>query len=620
MWLISSDRPAGFFALRGLVFFATVLCTFYNSYTFSNWRAISALCAVSLLLLTPTFEVIYTLDKGEIYIGCLFSLIVFTYLTTMKKILDRNCSERLRLFASILIFVCSMHAVLIKETGLLLAPFGLLLPIGSVLANSRSKPSGESKDSEQIIKKKLLQWSCLAGGLCVSTSLMCKICFIFLGPSTTAYGIFSPSPDAMLQQLKFFVLVIPDFFTLFALCLISSVVVLRRKYELSETHNLFFSNVLTLTAGAGATALLVWKAPIIYSWYPLFIFLLPASALYLRVITKREFRSRVIGLLSVTLLVGVIPVRTVQAQIQYDLDSCAQELVRNIARRTRENKKQESYTLPFPSPGGAELAEELKILTMGELVHNYIENAWTSKTLPVLFCNFFNYYFPPGTEPGVNSLSDDQVQKLGYSRSDNYVPEPGLVKFYLSNSVDGSSWIIDNLRVGDVLLIPFGDLPPSLATYRGAPLFCTDWKNNVAFSPQVEYKPVFVVKRRILRAGGHPYTIGWIGLAISSVPKISWSISTAGKLYDGAQIFAAKELEEHFIVLTAEMSRPMLIWQKCNGKELPVSVSPINDRLFKLRVLLPRSAKENSATCLRMQTFGLATMPTFLRLRSAHVE
>jgi hypothetical protein len=621
MWIVSRDRPGGFFAFRGLIFFATVVCTYYSSYKFSNWRAISGICGVSLLLLTPTFEVIYTLDKGEVYLGCLFSMIMLAYLSVMNRILNGTCSVRWYYFASGIIFICSTYAVLIKETGLLLAPFGLLLPICSVIANQRTKTLPEPENHEQIVKKELLRWACLAGSLCISTSLICKICFMFIGPSTTAYGIFSPSADSMLQQLKYFLPVIPDFFILFGFCLFSSLWMLRRRYELSQAHNLLFATSLTLAGGAGSVALLVWKAPIIYSWYPLFVLLLPAAAYFLGVMTKSKARHRAIGLILVTaLLVSAVPVRVVQAQIQYHLDSCTQELVRDIAIRTKASKRQESYTLPFPSPGGAELAEELKILTMGELVDNYVEGAWTAKNLPVLFCNFLNYYFPPGAQPGADSLSEAQVQKLRYSKSDRYVAEPGLDKFYLSNSVDGSSWAVDNLRAGDILLIPFGDLPPALATYRGAPLFCTDWKTNIAFSPQAEFKPVFVVTRKLVRAGGHPYTIGWIALAVNSIPKISWSISGAGKLSDGAQIFPAKQLEGHSLVMTAEMSRPMLIWQHGDGKESPVYVSPVNDRLFQIRVLLPKSTKGDSVTNLRFQTFGTANSPTFLRVKSAHVE
>ena len=620
MWLVSKDRPVGFFAFRGLIFFATVLCTFYSSYKFSNWRAISVVCGIALLLLTPTFEVIYTLDKGEVYIGCLFSIIILAYLMVMNKILSGSCSSRWYYFASTVIFICSTYSVLTKETGLLLAPFGLFLPIGCVIANLRTQTFSEIRH-EQTVKKKLLRWACLAGFLCIFTSLSCKICFMFLEPSATAYGAFSPAANSMLQQLNFFVPVIPDFFVLFGFCLLSSFWMLRRTHELSQSHNLLFASSLPVTAGAGSLALLVWKAPIIYSWYPLFVFLLPAAAYFLAVITKSNSLCRKIGLLIViSLLVCVAPVRIVQAQIQYDLDSCAQELTRDIAQRASSLKKQESYVLPFPSPGGFELAEELKILTVSQLVDNYTEGLWTAKNLPVLFCNFLNYYFPPGVQPTANSLSDAQVQKLSYSMSDRYIAEPGLGKFYLYNSVNGSSWTIDNLRTGDILLIPFGDLPPALATYRGTPLFCTDWKANVAFVPQADIKPVFVVTRKITRLGGHPYTMGWIGLAINSIPKISWSLSSAGKLFDGAQIFAARQLEGHSLIMTAEMSRPMLIWQHEDGKESPVYVSPINKQLFQIRILLPKTEKGDIVTHLRMQTFGSVNLPTFLRVKSAHIE
>lgn len=620
MWLISKDRPEGFFAFRGLIFFTTVVCTFYSSYKFSNWSAMSAICGVSLLFLTPTFEVIYTLDKGEVYIGCLFSMIILAYLIVMNKILNETCSPRWYYFASAVIFISSTYSVLTKETGLLLAPFGLLLPIVCLIANCRTKPLPEMH-REQIVKKNLLRWACLTGFLCILSSLVCKICFMFIGPSATAYGAFSPSADSMLQQLNYFLPVIPDFFVLFGFCFLSALWMLRQTYELSQAHNLLFASSLTLASGAGSVALLVWKAPIIYSWYPLFVFLLPAAAYFLGVITKANARHRMIGLsIVIAALVCVVPVRIVQAQIQYDLDSCAQELTRDIATRAKAVKEQESYALPFASPGGFELAEELKILTMSELIDNYVEGAWTAKNLPVLFCNFINYYFPPGAQPDANSLSEAQVTKLRYLRSDRYVAEPGLGKFYLYDSVNGSSWTVDNLRVGDILLIPFGDLPPALATYRGAPLFCNDWRTNIAFSPQAEFKPLFIVTRKIRRASGHPYTIGWIGLAINSIPKISWSITSAGKLSDGAQIFAAKELEGHSLVMTAEMSRPMLIWQHGDGKESPVYVSPINGGLFQIRVLLPKSEKGDIVTHLRMQTFGNVNLPTFLRVKSAHLE
>jgi hypothetical protein len=257
---------------------------------------------------------------------------------------------------------------------------------------------------------------------------------------------------------------------------------------------------------------------------------------------------------------------------------------------------------------------------MSELVKGYLEGDWTPENQPVLFGNFINYSFPAGIEPGAESVFDSEFHKLNCTHSSKYVSDPGVDKFFMDNNAEGSAWHVDNLRAGDMLLIPFGDLPPSLANYRGTALFCTDWESKLSFLPQAKFKPVFVVTRKLLRLGGHPFTIGWMCLALESIPKISLSINPAGKLYDGAQFFAAHELQGHFVVMTAQLNRGLLIWQRVQGKEIPVSALPMSDGNFEVRVLLPEVTNGISATDLRLQSFGKFDSPSFLRVKSARVE
>ena len=106
---------------------------------------------------------------------------------------------------------------------------------------------------------------------------------------------------------------------------------------------------------------------------------------------------------------------------------------------------------------------------------------------------------------------------VGELKCRNYVPHPGFEKCTLS---DGK-WNICDVAVGDYLIVPFGNLRPSILSYRGQPMFQKGWLDWVRWMGQLNLKPAFVLSRKVRRLGGAPLEMGWICLCVTESPHVS---------------------------------------------------------------------------------------------------
>lgn len=86
LWGVSANEPLGFYVAKWLCFGATISLTFVTCYRLSRSKLSSAIASLFWFCAYPTYEVIYTLDKGEIYIALLFALIPFAHLSVVDAI------------------------------------------------------------------------------------------------------------------------------------------------------------------------------------------------------------------------------------------------------------------------------------------------------------------------------------------------------------------------------------------------------------------------------------------------------------------------------------------------------------------------------------------------------
>ncbi|MGH9552712.1 MAG: hypothetical protein ACRD3W_25255, partial [Terriglobales bacterium] len=85
-WLVSRENPLGFYVVNWGFFCVTLAMTYLSSFVLSKSRVFSFVAAAFLFIASPTFEVIYTLDKGEGYVTCYLSILICAFLTVQARI------------------------------------------------------------------------------------------------------------------------------------------------------------------------------------------------------------------------------------------------------------------------------------------------------------------------------------------------------------------------------------------------------------------------------------------------------------------------------------------------------------------------------------------------------
>ncbi len=131
---------------------------------------------MSWFLLAPTFEVIYTLDKAEVYLAMLFNAAILAYYAGLQE-LCKSAPSRLKLWisAAVMLFSCT-YADFVKETGQLLILSILVCPLSMRLFDA-AMPDPDDK------KKACRKWSYCLGASCVVALLVFKA---YLALSKTA--------------------------------------------------------------------------------------------------------------------------------------------------------------------------------------------------------------------------------------------------------------------------------------------------------------------------------------------------------------------------------------------------------------------------------------------------
>ncbi|HEY9755272.1 MAG TPA: hypothetical protein V6C97_08925 [Oculatellaceae cyanobacterium] len=490
-WFFFPEQPRAFYIEHWLVFFLTLVLTFFSSLRLSQSVPISLLSTVAFLFAKPTFEVLYTLDKGEIFIAFMFSFIVWLNVSTSQN-------SRTLLFARVcLALLVSCYAMFTKQTAQLLVVYAFL-SLGC--AKLPRRVSVNKPEQRELLWFSAFLFISVTSWAAFHLFYRMKGGFSIPRYNEMDYGLTSA------QRLFHYVLGIPELSIALITTLVLLLLLLRDKSK-SDSSEFRQCAALTITVGTGAIALSGWPSEICYIFYPLLSFLLPALA-YVLANAPRTLRW-LVGVIAISLVIQ-IPFRFEDAQEQHEMDRLFFELKSKLEAIRSDVHSEATVVLPFTDKNAFEIGNTLR----AALEHG--------KPTSLKVANIIRFQAP---------TSDSA---LGEFKCPEYVPHPGFEKCTL---IDGK-WKICNVAVGDYLVVPFGNLRPAILSYRGQPMFQKGWHDWVRWMGQLKLKPTFVLSRKVRRLSGAPLEMGWICLCVTESPHVSIGCVDDGWVMDGSQVIA----------------------------------------------------------------------------------
>lgn len=555
VWLFSAETPLGFYIFRLLLFAATVGLSYFNCRALGCSGGLAILASLSWFALASTYEVIYTLDKGEGYLSCLFALVIFAYLRVHREIVSsRQSSKRAIIAGSALLTVAVLCAYSIKETALILTVFGATCCFSAAISFAMRKKVGSEFSNTTVSL-----WSLITGLICIFSMAVFKLCEAHAVWPADRYVSIDLNIQFIGEQLLRYASVLPVLFVLIGVVSAAPIYLLCRKgslaYRPDFRHLTAVQLVVVVLAGTGA--LLSWPGKLMYIWYPLLAFLVPTLAYWLSVIVTKPLPIFPVCL-SVSLCCG-LPQSLACASFQLLMDDSVRKVAQAIARISEVKDKERSIGVPFPSALSTEIGVSIAAFTANAIQPGFVIER---KSKPMA-ANFFSLIF--------NCINRDQrpsdLQKFNQSaawqNSSAYDsdPAPGLatVSFDQDLQMDRHYyWYRDRLKQGDVLVIPFGNVPIPFVSFRGADIFSSDWQNKLSCLPQVEAVPYAIVSSSAGRLAGN-WHLGWALLKVKRVYPVALSIEPDGWLLQDAVIALPGALSGRTLKMQTDMPQPRIL-------------------------------------------------------------
>jgi hypothetical protein len=576
VWPFAADQPFLHYLVRWVLFAVTVDFTYMGAKLLSGSKLTSYLASAVWLFCLSTYEVIFTLDKGEIILTCMFSLIVYAHLRAVRKIDDGNFQKKDLLASALIILACSTYAAFTKQTGLLSVVLGALIFSQAIFARFVLKNVPQSKAIER------LKWSVCAFLSTASACFLFAVFYVALGGLKYKYGSSDYSISFLCSQAITYVKKLPDLFGVLAFSFIGLLVKNRDSGSLSKVPPFAVAEAacLLLTALVGCLPLLAWKSTLTYIWLPLLPFVLPVFSLALAYVGSKS-RWVPVAIVIVMALVFT-PGAYSAAQFQFKMDSLFAELCDRLAVLPRKLGHETTVILPLHHQASFELGEEMESATLDRLDREALSQN------RIKFANMTCYNWRDSADRR-HDPNDKPVKFVSGSAN-----EPGLDKCSYMSGPD-PQWEEQRIAVGDVVAIPYGDLDGRLRDYRGGDLFWRDWQSLASLTPQLNLKPVFQIDRKITPVTGKAMTIGWIVLEVTSSPPrgssdrhsspaISFSkLDPGGLLENNCKIEVGEQLKDKTLVLSIAKL------QKSPLQAIPAGVLPY-------LISLPNSAQNSNET------------------------
>ncbi len=513
-WWILPGEPRAFYMVRCVLWLVTTTFTYLTCMRLCRSAFISFAASLFWFFARPTYEVIYTLDKGEIFISALFAFVIWLDVNNELKELEEPSSSSSFLPGFLVLTVAVCYAMFTKQTGQL-----LLLYAGLSLVARVGTSFFGSKRPKEVLCRELMSWSSGAFVIALAAWVAYEAYFVRNGGLThQRYKEVNYSLSFMWQHMGAYLGGMPEFVVLFlgslALILPNARKNLRKHND--EACRIRMALVLVCTATIGGLFLSAWKGNIVYGWFPLLSFLIPALSYGASCVGK--FQRTLSVLFLVVVFSWLLPTRCADAQLQFQMDSVFDTLAPTIMRLHLNASRPKTVILPFDQPSSFELGNILRLaLSHARSADEPTVPEWSDVANMIRFSAISD------------SPDDGPVTRL----------TPGLDKYFLGK--DGS-WKEERVSVGDLLVVPSGNVSPMTAEFRGIPMFYKNADKWIGWLGQLGLQKVFSTSKPIWRLGTSEQEISWVGFLVTKNPALSMETSDGGWMFDGAHIIAGPDL------------------------------------------------------------------------------
>jgi hypothetical protein len=568
LWRLFPENPTGFFATNFVLISSALAMVYCICFKLTRNAKVSALSTATILASPSLFEVIYTLDKQEVYFPFLFSAVVLLHLLASK------CKPFILPVLALLSALCTTGAYLSKETSVILVLFSGALLVSNLLF-------APGKKSDVLMR---------AGTMFATTiaPLLILKCVVF--PTITDhYVVMTFDIQKLLLKAWQYAKVVPDFFAILLFTMGSGIAFsINKKHEKRNEQWSCFAALL-LTSLASAAALIsfdTFAGVLMYIWLPIYFFLAPCFAYSLENLPKASATGGLISRIFIgafaALLITQIPTRFLQAQFQFSLDAMTSELAQKLSAIASESKESVIGALPTYSVGETEIPEQIETHVRSILQKRYYETK-SEKTVGQRF-TMLNFLSPicenihaPNDPPNTYKLAEFRGHSLSYTNEcpDNYVGWTGFQ--ILNGATPFQEWVKRPFGKNDLLIVPYGEVTPDAIQYRGTGIFAHPWKLKLLNFPQLTLEDIGHVERKLTNPIGHRQTMGWRILKVTDAEPVTFETSTDGWLKGSGNVFFKHDQSKPVLEIRSDQPAPQTVNIDKAGKESAIHATKDHD-------------------------------------------
>ncbi|MFN8553673.1 MAG: hypothetical protein U0103_19545 [Candidatus Obscuribacterales bacterium] len=550
LWRLFPENPTGFFATNFLLISGALTMLYGICYKLTGNAKVSALSTATVLASPSLFEVIYTLDKQEVYFPFLFSAVVLLHLVASK------CKPVLLPLFAVLSALCATAAYLSKETSIILALFSGVLLFANVIFARGNKREALARHTLMFVAT-------------IAPLLVLK--FMVFPTINDKYVVMTFDIHKLLAKAWQYAVVVPDFFAMLTFTTGSGIYLAFSKKFYKSTES--WSGFVALLAAALASAVALisfdtFAGVLMYIWLPIYFFLAPCLAFSVvnlpNTLTagKQITRGFIAGL--VLLLLSQIPTRVLQAQYQFSFDAMTAELARKLSIIASDSKEPIICAMPTYSVGETEIPEQIETHVRSILQKRYYETK-SEKTFGQKF-TMLNFLSPDcsnvheaGDPPNTYKLAEFRGHSLSYTNEcpPEYVGWTGFQ--ILNGATPFQQWVKRPFGKNDLLIVPYGEVTPDAIQYRGTGIFAHPWKLKLLNFPQLKLEDVGHVERKLTNPIGHRQTMGWRILKVTEAEPVTFETSTDGWLKNDGKIFYHRDAAKPVLKITSNQPAPQAV-------------------------------------------------------------
>lgn len=547
LWPFFADNPAAYYTVNFVVFSLTLILFYLMSLKLTSNRCVSACSSALILTAAGLFEVIYTLDKQELYLPCLFSVVVLSHLIAL------DCKKRTLAAAFALTLFCSIASYYTKECGAILCLFSVLFLASTMIASPRANR---------------LQAGIRIGILSLLT-VVPYLCIHGLSSPTNGYIQLTFSVATLSKKVANLFFADPVFVLLLLFVLASWIRLTLSRHFSKSTLDWSALTALVASTWAASLALLCYdtgESILLYIWLPVYVFLIPAVASSIQNLSNlspQVLNAKTIFGIIFAIAIVQLPARVVQSQFQFQMDALLGSLADSLASYARESKTRILAAAAVFDVSSNEVPENIETFVRSKLESNYYDKK-DERTGQYKFSmlNFLSDQQQPAhlesDPPEIFRMREFRGSKLEY-KTEFPVQYVGWSGFQiLAGSTGYGRWVRRPFTTGDLLIVPYGDLQPNAVLYRGCGMFANPWQTQLWRFAQLTLDEIGYVERKIVVLGGHRITIGWRILRVTASQPLSANLTSTGNL-NGQPIYYRFESTMPTLRITAyhKIVRPL---------------------------------------------------------------